>query len=103
MGETARMLRQARLRAGMSQQELSRRARVSQPVLSAYENGRREPSAKTFRHLLRAAGAAVTLEDRWDAQRNGRHFELVMELTDHLPQRPRGELMFPSFRGVDRR
>lgn len=98
MSETGIMLRQARLRRGFSQQQLARRAGVPQSVLSAYENGRREPSAETFRHLLRTAGGELAVTDRWDARRAGRHFELVMEMTDHLPQRPRGELAFPTMR-----
>jgi transcriptional regulator with XRE-family HTH domain len=96
------MLRTARARAGLTQRQLARRARVPQSVLSAYENGRREPSARTFRDLLRAAGAELTLADRWDTRRNGKHFELVMQMTDHLPQQARGELGFPSFKQATR-
>lgn len=102
MAETARMLRTARARAGMSQRQLARRAGLPQSVLSAYENGRREPSARTFRALLRAAGVDLSLTDRWDSRRNARHFELVMEMTDHLPQRRQGPLQFPPLRRPER-
>lgn len=37
-------IRAERTAAGMSQSELARAARVSQPNMSAYENGRRSPS-----------------------------------------------------------
>lgn len=100
--ETGRLLRSARTRAGMSQRELARRAGLPSTVVSAYENGRREPSARTFRDLLQAAGADLTVTSRWDSERNGRHFEHVMEMTDHLPQRRRGPLAFPSMNGFPR-
>lgn len=100
--ETGTTLRSARTRAGLSQRQLARRAGLTQSVLSAYENGRREPSAHAFRALLRAAGAELSITDRWDSRRNGKHFELVMEMTDHLPQHPRGELRFPSLTAARR-
>ena len=97
------MLRTARARAGMTQRSLARRAGIPQSVLSAYENGRREPSARTFRELLRAAGADLAVTERWNSRRNGKDFELVMEMTDHLPQRHHGDLAFPSLARAVRR
>ncbi len=47
-------IREQRLAAGMSQSELARAARVPQPNLSAYENGRRTPSAEVVERLARA-------------------------------------------------
>ncbi|MFN0091570.1 MAG: helix-turn-helix transcriptional regulator [Acidimicrobiales bacterium] len=41
--ESGAVIREARRRSGLSQAELARRAHVSQPVISAYESGRREP------------------------------------------------------------
>jgi transcriptional regulator with XRE-family HTH domain len=96
--DTATVLRQARARAGLTQAQLARRTGVPASVLSAYENARREPSARTFRSLLHACGVELTTVDRWDNARNGRLFELVMEMTDQLPQGERGQLDFPSFR-----
>lgn len=101
--DTATLLRTARTRARLTQRQLARRAGLAQSVLSAYENGRREPSARAFRDLLRAAGTDLSLTDRWDSRRNGKHFELVMEMTDHLPQRVRGDLDFPPLRAAGRR
>jgi transcriptional regulator with XRE-family HTH domain len=100
MEDTATALRQARARAGLTQAQLARRTGVPTSVLSAYENGRREPSARTFRAVLRACGVELTTVDRWDNARNGRLLELVMEMTDQLPKRERGQLDFPSFRRV---
>jgi len=56
------LLRRARLRAGMSQAELARRAGVSQPVVSAYECGRREPGLDMLRRLVEASGHDLTIE-----------------------------------------
>lgn len=53
---TAEMLRRARMAAGLSQQESARRAGTSRPTLSAYEHGRKSPSAETLERLLAAAG-----------------------------------------------
>ncbi|MGO1561993.1 MAG: helix-turn-helix domain-containing protein [Actinomycetaceae bacterium] len=47
-------IRAERLAAGMSQSELARTARVSQPNLSAYENGRRSPSPDVLDRIARA-------------------------------------------------
>lgn len=49
-------LREARLRAGLSQSRLGALAGILQSVVSAYERGRREPSVAAFAHLVRSAG-----------------------------------------------
>lgn len=50
------LLRQARQSAGLSQEELARRAGVAQSVISAYESGRRQPALPTLSALIEAAG-----------------------------------------------
>ncbi|HVM15440.1 MAG TPA: helix-turn-helix transcriptional regulator [Egibacteraceae bacterium] len=55
-GVAAELLRDARLRAGLSQAELARRAATSQPTLSAYERGEKDPSVATLARLLAVAG-----------------------------------------------
>lgn len=47
-------IREARRAAGLSQSQLARAARVSQPNLSAYENGRRIPSPEVGDRIRRA-------------------------------------------------
>lgn len=47
-------IRAERRAAGLTQAELARTARVPQPNLSAYENGRRAPSAKVEERIRRA-------------------------------------------------
>lgn len=55
------VIREARRRSGLSQTELARRARVSQPVISAYESGRREPSLSMLTRLVEASGHTLTI------------------------------------------
>lgn len=52
----------ARRRSGLSQAELARRARVSQPVISAYESGRREPGLSMLTKLVEASGHRLQLD-----------------------------------------
>jgi transcriptional regulator with XRE-family HTH domain len=52
----------ARLRAGMSQMDLARAARTSQPAISAYESGKRSPSVETLTRLLAAAGFELRMQ-----------------------------------------
>jgi len=56
------VIREARLRTALSQAELASRARVSQPVISAYENGRREPSLSMLIKLVEASGHQLRVE-----------------------------------------
>lgn len=54
----------------MTQGELARRAGVSQPVISAYENGRREPGLSMLTKLVNASGCG--LDVRLVSRRNDR-------------------------------
>lgn len=53
---SADLLREARLRASLTQTELAQLAGVSQSVISAYESGAREPALTTLRKLVKATG-----------------------------------------------
>ena len=55
------VIREARRRSGLSQAELARRARVSQPVISAYETGRREPGMSMLAKLVEASGHTLSV------------------------------------------
>lgn len=57
--DPARLLKDARERAGLSQRELARRARTSQSVVARIELGRTSPSLATLERLLAAAGFEV--------------------------------------------
>lgn len=52
----AYLIKEARTRAGLTQAALAHAAGMTQPVISAYEAGRRQPTVPTLLRLLRAAG-----------------------------------------------
>ncbi len=56
MSSAATTIRDARVRARLTQSELADRANVAQSVVSAYESSRREPSFEMLRKLVGAAG-----------------------------------------------
>ncbi|WP_074615880.1 helix-turn-helix domain-containing protein [Microbacterium enclense] len=64
-------IRAGREAAGMSQAELARAARVPQPNISAYENGRRQPSAEVLDRIRRAL--VGTLNERLFRHRDEIH------------------------------
>ena len=56
MTEPGELLEQVRVSAGLTQEELARRAGTSRTTLSAYEHGRKSPTAATLARLLSRAG-----------------------------------------------
>ncbi|PZE65085.1 hypothetical protein DEI83_10490 [Curtobacterium sp. MCBD17_021] len=58
----AAIIREARLRADLTQVQLAARAGVTQSVISTYENGRREPSLAALQRLLLAAGFRTAID-----------------------------------------
>ncbi|MDQ6909679.1 MAG: helix-turn-helix domain-containing protein, partial [Actinomycetota bacterium] len=54
--EAASLIREARRRSGMTQAALAEAAGMTQPVISAYEAGRRQPTLPTLLHVLHAGG-----------------------------------------------
>jgi predicted nucleotidyltransferase/DNA-binding XRE family transcriptional regulator len=58
----SKVIREARHRSGLSQAELARRSGVSQPVISVYENGHRDPSLSMLQKLVHAAGSELVIE-----------------------------------------
>ena len=57
----AEVLKDARLKAGLTQSDLSKKASITQSVISAYESGRRDPSLSTLNKLVSAAGFALDI------------------------------------------
>jgi transcriptional regulator with XRE-family HTH domain len=53
---SADLLREARLRSGLTQAQLAGRAGTSQPAIARYESGRVQPSLERLRALIRACG-----------------------------------------------
>src|SRR5687767_5515311 len=102
--DTAGTIREARRRAGLSQQELAARAGTSQATLSAYENGRKQPTVETFDRLLAAAALRLVVEpaerpvvhvSETELERAGRGLLAVLELAGALPTSHRRDLRFP--------
>jgi transcriptional regulator with XRE-family HTH domain len=56
MIKAAALARSARRRAGLTQRELARRARIPQPTIAAIEAGRQDPRYATLSRLLDACG-----------------------------------------------
>jgi transcriptional regulator with XRE-family HTH domain len=92
------LLRSARRRAGLTQAELADRADVPRSVLSAYENGRRQPSVAMLARLAAAGGLTLHLSARrtLDLERNAQKLVDVLSLVDAIPMKPRrGQLPLP--------
>ena len=102
--DTGITLREARARGRLTQADLARRAGTSQATVSAYENGRKQPTVETFHRLLAAAGSRLVMEPAErpvvqvsDAQlaQAGRALLEVLDLAAALPTRHRPDLRFP--------
>jgi transcriptional regulator with XRE-family HTH domain len=91
-----RLVRQARLDAGLTQRQLARLSGVAAPTLSAYETGAQDPSSTALDKVLRATGRELTAKAVRPVQ--SLHVEAVMQLTDALPTRVEADLAFPPFR-----
>ena len=57
---SADLLREARVRAGLTQAELGRRVKRSQSQIARWERGDVKPSLETLRELIRACGLELT-------------------------------------------
>lgn len=62
--DPGKLLERARVGAGLTQDELARRAGTSRPTLSAYEHGRKSPTVATFARILATAGVDLTVQPR---------------------------------------
>jgi len=58
------LLRDARHRAGLTQNELAERAGTTQSVISAYESDRRQPALTTLESLVEATGLELVVRVR---------------------------------------
>lgn len=89
----------------MSQRELASRAGTSQPVISAYEHGRRDPTTRTLRRLIAATGEVLELRlasrppeipPPASVEEHADRLVNVLLLSDAVGTRPRrAELAFP--------
>ena len=73
----AQFVREARLRAGLTQRALASRAGVSQPLVARIETGQVEPSFERLLELVRACGFDLEIhvvpldEDAWTLVEQG--------------------------------
>lgn len=94
----AELLKEVRRRHGLTQADLAQRAGTSQPVVSAYERGLRDPSYETLRRLVEAAGEQLELSAHTprsnlprpaNLAEHGRRLIDVLSLADAVPARRR--------------
>lgn len=107
----AQRLRSLRERAGLTQAELASRAGLTTSVLSAYENGRREPRVDVFFRLVELAGYDVAYDARPDADpawfvvpgaaEKASALAMVTGMVMAFPLRERGPLLFPPFAALE--
>jgi transcriptional regulator with XRE-family HTH domain len=92
------LLRAVRRRHALTQAELAQRAGTSQPVISAYEHGRRDPTYGTLARLVEAAGEQLQIGAQAgtagppparDISERARRLVDVLLLADAIPARPR--------------
>jgi transcriptional regulator with XRE-family HTH domain len=102
--EAAPALTIARRRSGLTQRALAVRAGTSQATVSAYENGRKQPSVATLSRLLAAAGSRLAVEPaeqpvvqvaEKQLVRRARILVEVLDLAAALPTRHDSMLRFP--------
>jgi transcriptional regulator with XRE-family HTH domain len=100
--EPGDVLKALRRRQDLTQADLARRAGTSQPVISAYEHGRRDPTIGTLRRLVAAGGETLRLASAphasdlpppADLQEHADRLVAVLSLADAIPRRPRSELL----------
>jgi uncharacterized protein len=93
--QPAELIRTVRRRRGLTQAALARAAGTSQPVISAYEAGRRDPSFGTLRKLVAAAGEELVVSAQpvgsdlpppTDLADHGRRLLEVLSLADAFPK-----------------
>jgi transcriptional regulator with XRE-family HTH domain len=87
--DAARLLRSARLQAGLTLRQLAAAAHTSHSTLAAYETGAKCPSVETLNRIVAAAGFRIegrlTLDaEHFDRADRARELADVLELAEAL-------------------
>jgi transcriptional regulator with XRE-family HTH domain len=100
--DPAALIKAVRCRQGLTQADLARQAGTSQPVISAYEHGHRDPTYETLRKLVEAGGERLQLDAvrppsglplPADPQEHARRLLDVLSLVDAIPARRRSAVL----------
>jgi len=97
------VIRTARRRSKLSLRSLAARAGTSHATLSAYENGRVDPTTTVLSRIIAATGYSleVTLlgiPSDIEGISRGEELIAVLELAEQFPARHASKLEFPLFR-----
>jgi transcriptional regulator with XRE-family HTH domain len=100
--ETALIIRTARRQSELSLRALATRAGTSHATLSAYENGRVDPTTRVLERIIGAAGLSLEATllggpSDSDAMPRGEELAAVLELAEQFPARHSSRLEFPGF------
>ena len=100
--DPAALITAVRRRRGLTQADLAERAGTSQPVISAYERGHRDPTYRTLQKLVAAGGEVLRIDATMpvddldppvDLAEHARRLIDVLSLADAIPHRPRAKLL----------
>ena len=96
------MIRTARTQSRLSLRALAQRAGTSHATLSAYENGRVDPTASVLSRIVAAAGCSLETTllrspEDLDGLSRGQELVSVLELAEQFPARHEDVLAFPAF------
>ncbi len=95
--EAARLIRTARVQAGLTLRALGALAGTSHSTLAAYEADRKTPNVATLDRILRAAGYQVDVTLRPDRPDRGSELLEVLTLAEMFPARHASTMTFPKF------
>lgn len=98
--QAARLLREARLAAGLTQTQLADLAGTSQPVVAAYESGSREPTVPMLNRMIAASGNTLVLRFEPDSDRY-RISDLAVDIKRERDESRRLRLVFEFVRSAN--
>ena len=99
----SRVVRECRLRAGLTLRSLAERSGTSHATISAYESGRKVPNVETLDRIVRAAGYEIDIslaprvQSTLVGSNRGDELAAVLDLAEAFPVRHDQELAAPIF------